>query len=430
MIARYISNLFLLTGVFLGFQACVEPFEATTEQFENALVVDARLTDENRVQVIYLSRTFPFESEIAAAETNASVSLIDESGNRMEFLESEAGTYRSTGPMQLSVGTRYQLEIQTSDGMNYLSDPEELPSPVAIGDIQAIRRPDDLGEDGIAILVDAEGASGGTNFYRYEYEETFKIIAPDYNPFEWDEVDDVFFADGDGYEVTVAPRTEEAQTCFGTQHSLDLILASTADLSTNELDDFEVRFLKSDNYTISHRYSILVKQYHQTAEANSYFTTLEDFSSSESVFTSTQPGFLGGNIRAVNTENALVLGYFELSSYSEKRFFFNYRDFYPDEDLPPYAINCAPLGSPPLYPEGFHFTFIDGELVVDGTAGSPLISAIKAGLIDYVGDNPTYGEVIDEEGNRDRAPFYTKSKACVDCRELGSNVVPDFWIEE
>ncbi|MEM7382646.1 MAG: DUF4249 domain-containing protein, partial [Bacteroidota bacterium] len=128
-IAKYISKLFWLAVIAVAFQACVEPFEPVTEEFENALVVDARLTDENRVQQVFLSRTFPFETEIAAPETNASVSLIDENGNRMEFVEGEVGAYSSTGPMQLAAGMAYRLEIQTTDGMTYRSDPEELPSP-------------------------------------------------------------------------------------------------------------------------------------------------------------------------------------------------------------------------------------------------------------------------------------------------------------
>ena len=226
----------------------------------------------------------------------------------------------------------------------------------------------------------------------------------------------------------MAPRQEEAQTCFASNRSNDLILASTASLGTSGLEDYEIRFLSRDNYFISHRYSILVKQFHHTVDANSFFNTLLDFSGFESIFSNVQTGMLEGNIKATNSE-ASVLGYFELSSYSEKRMYFNYADLFPNEPLPPYAISCELIGTPSLYPEGFHATLIDGKLVLDGTSNSPLLDQILAGTVAFVGENENYPGTL-PDGEPDRAPFFVKATGCVDCREYGSNVAPDFWVEE
>lgn len=407
--------------------SCVEEFDAEIQDFESILVVDARLTDEVGVQSINLSRTFEFDS-VPAPERNAQVSLVSGNGTTFPFSEGGSGVYQSTSSLQLVAGESYQLEITTQDGIQYRSDFERLPEPIAIGEMQAIRRINNTGLEGVAIVLDNAPNSAQPEFFRYEFEETYKIIAPDFHPFEWDEVDyDFFCEDDDGWEATVAPRTEEARICYASNRSLDLILASTADLASSGLEDYEVRFLGRDNYFISHRYSILVKQFHHSSDANSFFSSLLDFSGFDSVFSNVQTGLLEGNIRAENS-NASVLGYFELSSYSEKRIFFDYADLFPDEPLPPYAISCELIGKPPLYPEGFHVTPIDGKLVIDGTSSSPLLDGIIAGLIAYVGDNENY-QVVGPDGEPDRAPFLIKATGCVDCREFGSNVVPEFWEE-
>lgn len=407
--------------------SCVEEFEAEIENFESILVVDARLTDRVETQTVNLSRTFEFDS-IPNPERNAQVILVGENGATFSFNESAPGLYTSESALQLSQETSYQLQVTTQDGVNYSSGFENLPEPVEIGEMQAIRRINNSGLEGVSIVLDNAPNSTQPEFFRYEYEETYKIIAPDFNPFEWDEVDyDFFCEDDDGWEATIAPRQEEARTCFATNRSIDFILASTSNLASSGLEDYEVRFLSRNNYFISHRYSILVKQYHHSIDANSFFETLLDFSGFDSVFSNVQTGLLEGNIKATNS-SAPVLGYFELSSYSEKRMYFNYADLFPEEPLPPYVINCEPTSKPPLYPEGFHVTEINGKLVIDGTSNSPLLDGIIAGLIGYAAENETYQQ-IGPDGEIDRAPFIVKALGCVDCREFGSNIVPEFWEE-
>ncbi len=407
--------------------SCVEEFGAETLDFQSVLVVDARLTDEIKEQTIYLSRTFEFESEIPNPEQNAEVRIVNEAGSAVRFEEGEPGAYTSASPLQLSHQERYQLQIITTNGTTYTSDFERLPEQLGIAEIKAIRRTNNTGLDGVAIVLNTEASSGQPEFFRYEYEETYKIIAPEYNPFEWDEID-YDINDGDGWEVTLKARDEQARVCFASNLSDEILLASSEGSSFSGIKDFELRFLSKDNYFIAHRYSILVKQYHHSVNANSFFTALEDFSSFDNVFSNVQPGLLESNIRS-NREEDLLLGYFELSTYTEKRFYFNYEDHFPGEPLPPYIISCR-VGAPPLYPEGFHFTPAgDGSFVIDGNGNSPLIEGILAGLYDYHAENPDYEEWLQTEGLGGAAPYLVLPSGCGDCRRFGSIVPPDFWEE-
>jgi len=418
--------------ILCGLTSCIDELEAEniTDVLAGSLVVDARISDRNMEHTIFLSRTFSLEDSEPLPERGAQVSIIDETGKRIDFLEKTPGTYGTNGAAILEHGKAYRLEILTVDGVRYNSEEANLPTKVEVSGLRAEKRINGFDTDGIAILVDTDDGPTTANHYRYEYEETYKIVAPYQNPFDWDEID-YDINDGDGWEVTVAPRDEQVNICFGTNKSNDIILASTAGLNSSSLDDFQVRFLASDNYAISHRYSVLVKQYHHDINANSFFKLLKDFSSIESVFSNVQTGSLEGNISSENSDVANVFGYFELSSYSEKRLFFNYEDFYPNEPLPPYLMFCA-TGAPPLYPEGFHITPApEGDgFILDGTQGSPLIDGILAGLYAYLADNEDYEDYILREGAGGAAPFLVKPLGCADCTVFGSTVVPEFWTEE
>ncbi len=417
-------------SICFALMGCIEEFEAKniSDVLEGALVVDARISDGNIQHSIFLSRTFSLGDSAPLLEEGAAVSISDDLGNRFYFLETAPGIYTTIDSIALSKGAMYTLEITTVDGVRYSSEKVTLPKKVEITGLRAEKRTNGFESEGIAILVDNTDTSGSPNYYRYEYEETYKIVAPYRNPFDWDEID-YDINDGDGWEVTIAARDEQVDICYGTNESNNIILASTAGLQANTLDDFEVRFIGQDNSAISHRYSILVKQYHHDINANSFFRLLEDFSGRESIFSNVQTGSLEGNITVQNSDVALVLGYFELSSYSEKRLFLNYRDFFPDEDLPPYFINCA-TGAPALYPRGFHSTPGEGgELIIDGTNSSPLIEGILAGLYAYHADNKEYENLINNGNLAGAAPFLIKPLGCVDCRTFGGNEEPDFWIE-
>ena len=96
--------------------------------------------------------------------------------------------------------------------------------------------------------------------------------------------------------------------------------------------------------------------------------------------------------------------------------YFNYEDLFPDEPLPPYAVDCGFMGNPQLYTAGYH---CDGFRSCDGACESPLIEGILAGLITFAQEN-------EEDFNQ---PYFTWPSPCGDCTKIGSNVVPEFWIE-
>ena len=397
-ILRY--NAILLGGLLMT--TCVEEFEPETITFESALVVEATITDEMKTQEIFLSRTYAFEDEGPEAETNASVEVTDDQGTRYPFAENEPGVYRSVAGFMANTDRSYTLNITTADNRSYSSTVTELPASTNLDSVYAQRIVDNNGVDGIAIYVDSFDPTGSSNNYRYTYEETFRIIAPSWKP------DDLAVNDAIGVgpcAVKIVPRENEQQTCYRTQKSTDIIQIQTDNFDEDRVSRFLIRFISNQDYIISHRYTILVRQLIQSDASYTFYETLNEFSGSESLFSSTQPGFLNGNVSSDSNESEKVLGFFDVATVNEERLFFNYEDFYPGEPLPPYVNPCMPSAP-----------------VISNEGGCVLRVQVEANIIRYLDLNP--------DPPLNEGPYLVVPRVCGDCTEIGSTEVPEFWTDE
>ena len=163
----------------LGLVGCVEPFEPEIVNFESVLVVEATITDENKLQEVLLSRAFPLDTMGIYGESGAMVQITDSEGATFDFTHQGDGRYVSNASFAARNGIGYQLKIITTDGKEYMSEEEIAPAPTQIDSLYAERDfKDGDANEGIFIYVDSFDPSGESKYYRYEYEETYKIIAP------------------------------------------------------------------------------------------------------------------------------------------------------------------------------------------------------------------------------------------------------------
>ncbi|GMN05035.1 hypothetical protein MTsPCn5_04230 [Croceitalea sp. MTPC5] len=418
---------FFITG-------CVEEIAIATDlqadiDITEVLIVEATLTDELKNQKVTLSRGQQFGNDSTAVfEVGATVQVDDDLGNTFNFISDAVGNYFSEVPFAAQTGRSYQLRISTPDGTNYQSELVSSAGVSIIDNIYAERVISDSGVDGMAIFVDSSNPDNNFNNYRYVYEETYKIIAPNWTSTEFEiireEVEFTFDEVNQEFteilypDVRLVPRQQEERVCFNTVASNDIILSDGLVLNEGRTDGNLVRFINRNDPILSHRYSILVNQFVQSPDAAKFYNTLLQFSESESVFSAIQPGFIEGNIAAVNNPEALVIGYFEVASIASRRLFFNYEDFFPNEDLPPYfdGLNCERVFAPPLgNPER------DGVFTMDDCGvPRPLIDYIKAEEIEFFLSS---GQGLCE------GPFFVTQRPCGDCTALGSNRIPEFWTE-
>ena len=420
---RKVYKLVLVSFV-LVLQGCVEEVKIETENFESILVIEATITNEDKNQIVKLSRSYMLEEEGPSNEINANVTVQGQNGEIYQFQEVLDGVYESTQAFAAMPNYDYVLKITTSDGRQYQSNTSQFSNTTEIGELYVERGIDSEGEEGVFILVDTQDSSLDSRYYRYEYEETYKIVAPRYAPYDLHiENDDFVYTPDDlaglqgqqliDFFVSRSLRPEQEYICYNTIASNEILLLDASDFVDNNIMAHSVNFLNRNNSKIMHRYSILVKQYVQSLEGYLFYEALSSFSNSESVFSQVQAGFVQGNISSLTNANEKVLGFFEVVPVDSERMFFNFADLFPDEELPPYFVNCEGVFTPALYTTDM----ITGDIV-----DSPLQFYVSRDYQYYENNHDDNGFVV-------TAPYNLVLPECGDCTFLGDNQAPDFWIE-
>ncbi|MFB3390128.1 DUF4249 domain-containing protein [Flavobacterium sp. LAR06] len=384
--------LLLVLSLFLS--SCTETYVLQSDTYEEALVVEATITNELKKQEVKLSKTAKLEDDGVVNETGATVTIKDDLGTVYAFKE-ENNIYVSEADFQAVPNRIYTLEIKTKNGKVYQSSNETLTTENQIESVIPTVVTDSKEGRGVQIRVNNYDPSNTSKYYRYEYEETYKIIAPVYRQ-------EKLVVTGP-QSVGLEPNDPNTRICYSTKASNDIILTTTTNLQEDRVN-FPVRFISDQNYIISHRYSILVKQYVQNLESYTFRKTMKEISSSASVLSPKQPGFINGNLKCVSNTGEKVIGFFEVSSFSSKRIFFNYSDLFPGETLPPYYTDCTE--------EEFKFCF--GLSMPIPCRGNVLIDRITANAITY-------------KYNIESSFYYMVPVECGDCTSFSSNEIPSFW---
>jgi len=375
--------------------SCTESFEIETIDFENVLVVESTITSEMKTQLVKLSRTSPLNEPGGVKEHNAVVKVVSSGGATYNFIEDgTTGDYYSNQMFQAQPDVAYTLEVSTQSGENYISTGVVLPQAVEMDQVYA-ELDTKGGKQGVSVFVDTQDLTGNAKYFRYEYEETYKIVTPyvatlsaevvNYNP------------STDTYEIVTSQRKPEP-VCYSTDYSTGIIQTATADLTDNRVFHFPVRFIDEDNPIFRERYSILVKQYTQSIEAYTFYNIINELGNVESLLSQGQPGYVAGNMTSVENANKKVLGFFEVSPVAYKRIYFSNDDF--GLDQPPYFVDCN--RSSLNYNNPLEDRDILYQLLV----------------------NFNY-QVLEENH-----PIYVVVQAeCSVCTSFSSNVKPDFWID-
>ena len=382
---KFQLQLIIIIGLMIN--SCIEPFDAVTEVFEDALAIEATITNEFKKHKIKLTRAYELDDLgfNISPEKNADVRIIDESQNEYYFQEIDSGFYVSTIEFKTKENTYYELHITTQDGKNYASKPTKSPDTKPIYGLKAHRAFDRNGNEGMEILAGYD-PTGDSKYYRYQYEETYKIIAP-----KWSDGYLRFMVSG---TVVESKGSTLGLICYNTELSKSTILNSISENGNGAIPQFPVRFINRNDYIISHRYSILVKQYTISREAHLYLETLKKLSQHENIFSSSQPGFFEGNVYSSDNPNEKVLGYFDVTSVATKRIYFNYSDFFQDEPLPPYVEHCEPYYPDPAALRG---VINNGSVLYYSTDGFGSHSVV--------------------------------SRVCGDCTLIGNSEAPEFWVD-
>ncbi|NVK52129.1 MAG: DUF4249 domain-containing protein [Flavobacteriaceae bacterium] len=380
--------------------SCTEPFTIQNIEETEALVVEASITNEVSYQSIYLSKAINLTEDKLKPEVNAIVYIKGDNNTVYNFKETTSGVYVSTNTFSAQKNVNYQLFIELANGKKYESLKEKTTSNSQFNDIKVKLHENLDGDQEFRLFVDSSDLTGNSKYYRYTYEETYKIVAPFWSPYELQSDKN----SSTGYKI-VRKTDLTKGVCYSTNVSNTIIQTETTSLEKDNVL-FPIRRISVDDFIISHRYSILVKQYVQSFEAYTYYKVLSKFSNASNLLSQSQPGFFNGNIFSTTDKEERIIGFFEVVSVNSKRIFFNYRDFF-KTGRPDYIEKCG-LYSPSAKKDP-NFGLI-----------SPLEDALENGWVYF-----------SETGfdTKEIGPYNLVAKECGDCTKSGTNIKPSFWID-
>jgi hypothetical protein len=393
----------------ISFYSCTEPYALQTNTFEDAIVVEATITDELKKHEIKITRVYTFEESEPTIEHDAQVYINDNVGNTYKFIENN-GVYISVNEFKAETNRQYQLFIKTSNGKQYNSTRETLTTQSSINEVNANFKTI-FGVDGVEITVNSYDPTNTSKYYRFEYEETYKIVSPQWNPDSLIAIYNIF--DYNVYTYT-QPKTINGEICYNTVKSNEIIQENTSRYIDDKIENFPVRFIPQNDYIIAYRYSILVKQYVQNLEAYSFYKTLNDLNGSSNLLSPNQPGYIEGNIKNIENSTEKVIGFFDVSSVSSKRIFFNYNDFFDGEAPIKFPVEC------PLKVYDGSIGVADCEI----NPPSPLPPYCYLGLYAFYYDLMDGNQVYYDFQIPD---FITAFPICAECNRMWSNIEPSFW---
>ena len=354
--------------------ACVDPYSPEILAAKRSYLVVDGFINSVGVTTIRLSRTFAIAAlPKVPNETKATMYIEDAAGARFPLAEGATGTYTSAY-LTLTPGRTYRLRIATSAGVLYASDfvPAKITPPIDAVDW----RPESTS---MGIYVSAHDDTNTTQYYRWEYEETWEIIPP-FSP-------TLEFANNVIRPIRVYYPTQ----CWGTERAAAIQLATTKALSKDVVSDLLLRRLARTTERLYRRYSILVQQHALTRDEYSYWEQLRKNTESLGTLFDPQPSQLTGNVHCLSNDTELAFGFIGAHSLAQKRIFID------RSQLP------------------FDWPYVTGyeACLPPDTAKGNIIPLLRTGFVIPL--------------NEYAAGITVATLDCVDCRRRGSSNRPAFW---
>lgn len=374
---RILAHLFL--GWLLCLAACVETFEPKVVANTNPLLVVDGFINTKGATTIKLSRTTSLSEKVPPPpEQRALVRIEEENGSQIPLAEMQPGVYTSPATV-LNTSKKYRLYLKTTDGKEYTSDFIEVKTTPPIDNVYW-----ETANDGLTIYADAQDTRQATQYYRWEYEETWEFTS-------------AFRSDIEYKDNRIQSRYDNIYNCWRTVNSTVINTFATTNLRDDIVRKKAIQSIPAFSSRLLYKYSILVKQYAQTKVEFDYWNLLKKNTENVGDIFGSLPVQLTGNIRAVSDASMPVIGFIGAYSEERKRIFIDRVNL--PEEWRPVGELTALCGVPDTIPANNISIFNNSNILPIG----PLFT------------------------NGFLSGYTISSALCVDCRKTGTNVRPSFW---
>lgn len=368
--------------------ACLEPYPAPDDGMDlDLLVVDGFVNATDGSAKVRLTRPARLSNDDGYPfEQGATVTIKAEDGAVVELIGQDSGRYIVSG-LSIDPLARYQLQVTTADGQQYISDFITITDTPPIDSLSW--RPHD---DGLEVLATTHDDTGNSRYYRWDFVETWEYHAP--------------FLSGYKAENGTAIYREPDEflfECYRTYASTDILVASTARLQEDVVSNFPLIFIPRVSDRISVLYHINVQQRVILEEEYEFWEDLRRITETVGGLFDSQPYEVVGNVQHASDPGKPVLGYFSGGRVTHKQMFIDYHELTLELKKRPFHgcsldTICVRMG--PAYRCTMDLTTIPTKTYLIGTLS-------ESGVV--------WG-------------FTVASEPCSDCRKQGGVLKkPDFW---
>lgn len=346
--------------IYLILCACVERIEFDIPPVELQTVVEGMISDSPGPYTVKVSHGISLDSDTSdrAPIRNVMIKLYDDEGNVEDLVETNPGEYMTGGLIQGKVGHSYYIRLETPDGKIFESEPETInPS----GDLDNIRIAyeartvkksyGDVAADVFNIYVDSHAASAAESYVRWRFRGTYKVFTspelhmtefPPYtpykNPYPCSGVRVVAGPTGSG-GLLLRFADCICCTCWARHYEPFPQLSDTQLASNGQFNNVKVGEVPINNATFHEKYLVEIDQMSLSQEAFDFFRIVREQKESAADLFQPPSGEIRGNIRAINSGDAIV-GIFWATSITKKSLFIYPTDIpYP---LPPIDFVTLP----------------------------------------------------------------------------------------
>jgi hypothetical protein len=325
-------------------------------------------------------------------EANAVVSVESDANGIYKLTEKVLGTYVAVA-LNLDPAHKYRLRIKTSSNKEYVSDFVAVKNAPPVDSVGFVARP-----SGVHIYVNSHDDKNATQYYRWEYSETWQFHAKYVSANVSNHID----------SIRGRHANEKVHDCFGHDTSSNIIIASTTKLAKDIIYQAPVTTVSPTSEKIETKYSVLVKQYALTEDAYAFWQNLQNNTEKLGSIFDVLPTDNQTNFHCLTNPNELVVGYLSVGSPSSKRLFITVDQLLKSYS-PAYPCVCV-IDTLFFDPTGHHGNLPWSELLRANSFYTPLIYLYP--VPDPLGGPYaiTYSTVL-----------------CADCTVRGFKAPPPFW---
>lgn len=298
--------------------SCIKHYEPEISGSDAVkFVITGQVNRGDNIQRINISKTSSLSESKYLPVTGCKVKILDDKGNIYEAIDQKDGNYITVIPeSKLAIGSSFKVEINTPEGINIVSDFDQIHDCPDVDTVYYILDSLPSGNPtiytkGIQFYTNLNAENTNSHNFRWEAIETYEYHSS--FPIEW-------YYDGTLHHIL--PPDHSKSVCWRTAPVKDVFTLTTQNLTENKYNMYPFHFV--DNVSLPrllYGYSLLIRQYAISEAAFTYWEKLRINSNEQGGLYEKQPLVIKGNMHNITNPDQKVLGFFGAATVKSKRIF-------------------------------------------------------------------------------------------------------------